>query len=67
MGVARQYQGITDFFLIDNQDSELAPAIAALGMTAVTTSIIMDTEADKVSLAEQILKLGAGQTSSAKE
>ncbi|MCH7606441.1 MAG: YvcK family protein, partial [Chloroflexi bacterium] len=66
VGVARQYQGISDFFLIDNQDSELAPAVAALGMTAITTSIIMDTEADKVSLAEQILTLGAGQTDSAR-
>ena len=60
VGVARQYQGICDYFFIDNQDAESASAIASLGIQPVITSIIMESEADKVSLAEQILEL-AGQ------
>ena len=57
VGVARQYQGLCDHFFIDYQDAELAPAIAALGIQPVITSIIMESEADKISLARQILEL----------
>ncbi len=57
LGVARQYQGICDYFFIDDQDSEYAPAISELGIQPVTTSIIMQSEADKVSLARQILEI----------
>ena len=57
VGVARQYQGLCDHFFIDHQDAELAPAIAALGIQPVITSIIMESEADKISLARQILEL----------
>ena len=57
VGVARQYQGICDYFFIDHQDAELAPAISGLGIQPVTASIIMESEADKVALARQILKL----------
>ena len=60
LGVARQYAGICDFFLIDHQDASLAPAIEALGMKAVVTSIIMSSEDDKVALARQILDLPGG-------
>ena len=57
VGVARQYQGICDYFYIDDQDAESAPAIADLGIQPVIASIIMESEADKVSLARQILEL----------
>lgn len=57
LGVARQYQGICDYFFIDDQDAEYAPAISELGIQPVTTSIIMQSEADKVSLARQILEI----------
>ncbi|MCH7712212.1 MAG: 2-phospho-L-lactate transferase [Chloroflexi bacterium] len=57
VGVARQYQGICDFFFIDDQDAESAPAIRDLGIQPVIASIIMESEADKVSLARQILEL----------
>jgi LPPG:FO 2-phospho-L-lactate transferase len=59
VGVARWYQGLCDTFVIDHQDAPLAEDIAALGMTPVIASTIMDTEADKVGLAERILSLGA--------
>jgi len=60
LGVARQYQGICDYFLIDHQDAALGPAIEDLGIKAVVTSIIMNTEAEKVALAQEILDLRGG-------
>lgn len=57
LGVARQYAGICDYFLIDHQDASLAPAIEDLGMAVVVASIIMSTEYDKVALAQEILDL----------
>ncbi|PKB79223.1 MAG: hypothetical protein BZY88_14480 [SAR202 cluster bacterium Io17-Chloro-G9] len=59
MGVARQYQGLCDYFFIDHQDAGLAPAISDLGLKPVVTSIIMESEEDKVSLAREILHLAA--------
>ena len=60
VGVARRLTDICDIFFIDNQDSELAPAITALGIKPVTAPIIMNTEADKVDLAQRVLTMGAG-------
>lgn len=60
-GVARQYMGIIDAFLIDHQDSELAPEIEGLGIEAIPASIIMETEADKVALAETIMGMAANR------
>jgi LPPG:FO 2-phospho-L-lactate transferase len=57
VGVARQYQGLCDVFFIDEQDSHLAPEVEKLGMKPAVTSIIMNTEADKIALAQQILEL----------
>ena len=59
-GVARLYQGLCDFFLIDARDANLAPAIAELGIRPVVAPIIMETERDKIALAELILNLGGG-------
>ena len=61
-GVARQYMGITDAFLIDHQDSGLAPEIEGMGIQAVPASIIMETEADKVALAEIIMDMAANKS-----
>ena len=61
-GVARQYMGITDAFLIDHQDSWLAPEIEGMGIQAVPASIIMETEADKVALAEIIMDMVANKS-----
>jgi LPPG:FO 2-phospho-L-lactate transferase len=59
VGVARQYQGLCDLFLIDDQDSHLGPAIQQLGVKPVVSSIIMNTDADKVGLARSIVAMGA--------
>ena len=60
LGVARLYQGLCDVFLTDAQDAALAPAIAELGMRAVSAPIIMETEGDKRALARFILELRGG-------
>ena len=59
-GVAQEYAGITDYFLIDELDTDQSPRIAALGMKPLCAPIVMDTEADKVALAGYVLGLGAG-------
>ena len=59
-GVAQEYAGITDYFLIDERDTNQSPQIAALGMKPLHAPIVMDTEADKVALAEYVLGLGTG-------
>ena len=61
VGVAREYAGICDYFLIDHQDSSLAPEIAELGINPVVDSIIMHTDEDKVALAQRILNLNPDQ------
>ena len=61
-GVARQYMGITDAFLIAHQDSRLASEIKGMGIKAVPASIIMETEADKVALAEIIMDMAANKS-----
>ena len=62
VSVARQYQGITDVFLIDHQDSGLVPDIEGMGIDAVPASIIMETDADKVALAEHIMGMVANKS-----
>jgi LPPG:FO 2-phospho-L-lactate transferase len=62
VGVARQYSGIMDAILIDHQDASLAIDIEEMGITAVPASIIMETEADKMALAEQILGMAANNS-----
>ena len=59
-GVAQEYAGITDYFLIDERDTDQSAQIAALGMKPLHAPIVMDTEADKVALAEYVLGLGTG-------
>ena len=56
-GVARQYQGICDFFLLDQQDAGLAPEIMELGMTPLVAQIIMQSDDDKIALAKYVLSL----------
>ena len=60
VGVARRMTDICDIFFIDDQDSELSPAITALGIKPVVAPIIMNSEADKVALAQHVLARGAG-------
>ena len=57
VGVARQYQGICDYFLLDQRDAGLAPEIEELGMTPLAAPIIMQSDEDKVALANYVLSL----------
>jgi LPPG:FO 2-phospho-L-lactate transferase len=57
LGTARMYADICDVMVIDELDSDLAPAIEELGLKAVAAATIMNNEADKVALAGLILEL----------
>ena len=57
IGVARQYQGICDYFLLDQRDAGLAPEIEELGMVPLVAPIIMQSEDDKIALADYVLSL----------
>ena len=58
-GIAELYKNFCDVLLIDHQDSHYVPAIERLGVKPVVASIIMVSEADKVTLAELVLGMGA--------
>ena len=55
--IAREYQDICDVFVMDNEDQDLASEIEEMGMIPLVTSTIMNTEADKIALAREILAL----------
>ena len=57
VGVALQYEGICNYFLLDQLDSGLAPEIEELGMTPLVAPIIMQSEEDKIALANYVLSL----------
>ena len=57
LGVARQYGGLCDIFLIDEVDRCLSDAISRLGMRVEVASTIMDTDDEKVRLSKHICKL----------
>ena len=58
VGVAGQYLGLCDLFVIDDLDAHLSPAIQRLGIKPVVTSIMMNSDEDKVALAESVLAMG---------
>ena len=60
VGVAKQYQGMLDVFLIDREDEGHAPEIGRLGIQPQTAPIMMYDEADKVELARYVLALADG-------
>jgi LPPG:FO 2-phospho-L-lactate transferase len=55
LGVARQYTGIADVFVIDTVDEALAPAIDALGLEVVVTDTIMSDDLARARLAAEVL------------
>ena len=57
VGVARQYMGLCDIFLIDEVDACHADTINSLGMRAEVAPTVMDTDEDKVRLATHICSL----------
>ncbi len=57
--VARHYRGLVDGLVIDTADAGDANAIAALGMTPHVTGTVMKSDADRASLASEVLALAA--------
>ena len=57
VGVAQQYVGICDVFVIDEVDEAQAPAIERLGMEVETAQTVMETDWDKTRLAMRILEI----------
>ncbi len=55
-GVARLYEGLLDRYVLDEADAELSPAVEALGMVAATAPTVMQTDADRASLARFLLE-----------
>lgn len=57
LGVARQYTGIADVFVLDRIDAALEAPIAALGMRTLVTDTIMTGDAERARLAGEILQV----------
>jgi LPPG:FO 2-phospho-L-lactate transferase len=55
LGVARQYTGIADVFVLDRLDEALAPSISELGMRTVVTNTIMAGDDGRQRLAGEVL------------
>ena len=55
LGVARQYTGIADVFVLDRLDEALEPAIAELGMRTVVTDTIMAGDGGRQRVAGEVL------------
>jgi LPPG:FO 2-phospho-L-lactate transferase len=60
LGVARQYVGIADAFVLDTVDAVQAPAIEALGMRAVVTDTVMTDDGARARLAAEVLSAAGG-------
>ena len=55
LGVARQYTGVADVFVLDTVDAEQAPAIAELGLRPIVTDTVMVDEAARARLGADVL------------
>jgi len=55
VGVAREYAGLADAFVLDDVDRETAGAIEALGMRTLVTDTIMVDDAARARLAGEVL------------
>ena len=55
VGVARQYVGLCDTFVIDELDSHLADDVRALGMDVLVLNTIMNNNCDKIELARNLM------------
>ena len=58
-GVAREYAGLADRFVLDDLDAATADQIAALGMRTLVTDTIMRDDAGRVRLAGAVLEFAA--------
>ena len=57
VGIAKLLHGICDVLIIDTQDSNKINNIKKLGINAVATNTIMNSDKDKIELAEFILDI----------
>jgi LPPG:FO 2-phospho-L-lactate transferase len=55
LAIARRYRGLCDIFVLDLVDHDLAEAVNELGMRALVTKSLMETEEDKINLAREIV------------
>ena len=55
LGVARLYTGLVQRFVLDEADADLAPAVEALGVSALVLPTVMRSDADRGRLAEAII------------
>lgn len=55
VGVARRYADLADVFVMDVEDAELAPEVAALGLEPLVTATIMGDDASRARLAGEVL------------
>jgi LPPG:FO 2-phospho-L-lactate transferase len=59
LGVARQYTGIVDVFVIDGVDADQSAAIEELGMRVVVSDTVMTDDAGRARLAREMLAAAA--------
>ena len=60
LGVARQYTGIADVFVLDQLDAALAPEVEALGLAAVVADTLMTDDPARQRVARVVLDAAAG-------
>ncbi len=65
VGVAREYRSICAALVIDAQDAGRADDVAAAGVRPIIADTIMNTDADKIGLAERVLRLAAAEVTTA--
>lgn len=59
VGVAREYREICDVLVLDSQDADLVEVVGAEGIEAAVAPTIMQTDDDKIQLAERVLALAS--------
>ena len=59
VGIARRLAGLCDTLIIDTADEGRAPQVEALGLRPHVTNTIMETDADKVRLAQEVCTLAS--------
>jgi LPPG:FO 2-phospho-L-lactate transferase len=59
LGVARQYAGLADRFVLDSVDLDLVSPIEAVGMRVHVTDTLMTDDAARARLAAEVLEFGA--------
>jgi LPPG:FO 2-phospho-L-lactate transferase len=56
LGVARQYTGVADAFVLDAVDADLGPQVAALGLTPVVADTLMTDDDARLRVAQVVLE-----------